>query len=197
MPASFQRHKNRQGRPHLETPAAASPLPMLRQLRGDAPAPFSEILSHQSPGRSQITRRKVASADDPRRLNLRPSALHSSPTLIELQTRRKRKVSLSCYMRRVHRVRHIQQIGREAKPFQCPTHRIHLVADRDIQSHGIACDSVAAVVASGGPCRSGHCSRTSAIPRLASSTVRSNHTSNCRCLFALTGSSPGASRRDS
>ena len=52
---------------------------MLRQLRGDAYAPFPEILSHQSPRGRQITRREVASADDPRRLTLRPSALHSSP----------------------------------------------------------------------------------------------------------------------
>jgi hypothetical protein len=67
---------------------------MARQLGGDAAAAGAEKLCHQSPRRREITGRELASADDPRIGCLRPSAIHSIPTLSQFRKQRKYKMSL-------------------------------------------------------------------------------------------------------
>src|SRR5262245_55504042 len=93
-PASFQGHQNGQSRTLLEATAIASPLPMLRQLGGDAAAAFCGKLFDQSPRRRDVTSGELASADHPRFWCLRPSAIHSCPTLNRVRKWRKWKMSL-------------------------------------------------------------------------------------------------------
>src|SRR2546422_11522873 len=64
---------------------------MLRQLPGDTEATGLGKFSHQSPRYREITSRELASADHPRFGRLRPSAIHSTPTLTQLRKQRKRK----------------------------------------------------------------------------------------------------------
>src|SRR5437016_11673866 len=64
---------------------------MLRQLPGDTEATGLGKFSHQSPRYRDITSRELASADHPRFGRLRPSAIHSTPTLTQLRKQRKRK----------------------------------------------------------------------------------------------------------
>jgi len=69
---------------------------VLGQFVGNTGATRREKLFHKLPHPRDIPRREVASADYPRGLTLRPSAIHSGSTLNQLRNRRKRKVSLSC-----------------------------------------------------------------------------------------------------
>src|SRR5438309_1422129 len=64
---------------------------MLRQLPGDTEATGLGKFSNQSPRYRDITSRELASADHPRFGRLRPSAIHSTPTLTQLRKQRKRK----------------------------------------------------------------------------------------------------------
>src|SRR6266496_4398469 len=64
---------------------------MLRQLPGDTEATGLGKFSNQSPRYRDITSRELASADHPRFGPLRPSAIHSTPTLTQLRKQRKRK----------------------------------------------------------------------------------------------------------
>src|SRR5216683_3272128 len=64
---------------------------MLRQLGGDTETTCLGKLSNQSPRYRDITSRELASADHPRFGRLRPSAIHSTPTLTQLRKQRKRK----------------------------------------------------------------------------------------------------------
>src|SRR5258708_6780317 len=64
---------------------------MLRQLAGDTETTGLGKFSNQSPRYRDITSRKLASADHPRFGRLRPSALHSTPTLTQLEKQRKQK----------------------------------------------------------------------------------------------------------
>src|SRR5437899_12994857 len=80
---------------------------MLRQLPGDTEATGLGKFSHQSPRYREITSRELASADHPRFGRLRPSAIHSTPTLTQLRKQRKRKsvavVLTVCMTRRANR----------------------------------------------------------------------------------------------
>src|SRR5206468_10643441 len=80
---------------------------MLRQLPGDTEATGLGKFSNQSPRYRDITSRELASADHPRFGRLRPSAIHSTPTLTQLRKQRKRK-SVAVVLGALPRIRQLE-----------------------------------------------------------------------------------------